>query len=266
MSDPTRLLSGETSEFEKQLLSSWETEQPSEAARERVLAMVGVGIAAGAGGATIAAKVGGAGAGSIAPKAGAAVAGALTKWLAVCAVGVVSAGATLAYVRHVRRDAPAILDKAAHDRESEARAAPSLPLNAPPQVEATPPRASEPVAAATTPEPAGRSTVVQRRGPPEKGTHPSDPALGEQVSAIDRARRALGDGNAAGALRELDDYESRFPRGALGEEAEALRVEALLAEGDRAAAARVGARFLAAHPASPHAARVRALLAQAPGP
>jgi TolA-binding protein len=261
MSDPRRLLSGETSEFEKQLLSSWETERPSEAARERVLAMVGAGVATAAGGATIAAKVGGAGAGSIAPKAGAAMAGALTKWLAVCAVGVVSAGVSLAYVRHVHRDVPPTVANAAHDRDSEPRTGPSLPLNASPQVEATPLRASEPAATATTPESAGRGTIVQRRG-----THPGDPALGEQVSAIDRARRTLGDGDAAGALRELDNYESRFPRGALGEEAEALRVEALLAEGDRAAAARVGARFLAAHPASPHAARVRALLTQAPGP
>jgi TolA-binding protein len=262
MSDPIRLLSGETSEFEKSLLNSWETEQPSDAAKERVLAMVGAGVLAGA--ATLAAKTGGAAGGSIAPKAGAAAVGALTKWLTVCAVGAVGAGVALGYVH---RHPSATVAGAAHDRVPEPRTAPSLPVPAPPQAGATPSRASEPATAAgTTPEPAGRSSTLQRRGPLEKGTHPSDPALGEQVSAIDRARRTLGDGDAAGALRELDDYESRFPRGALGEEAEALRVEALLAEGDRAAAAKVGARFLAAHPASPHAARVRALLAQAPGP
>ena len=52
--------------------------------------------------------------------------------------------------------------------------------------------------------------------------HPS--ALGEQVSALDAARRALAAGDAPAAVGALDDYAVRFPDGALVEEAQALRV------------------------------------------
>jgi hypothetical protein len=259
MSDPMRLLSGETSDFEKELLRSWNAEQPSDAARERVLAIVGAGAVGGA--AAAATKVGG----SIAPKAAVAGATALAKWLAIGTIGVVTASATVAYVRHVHRTSHSVTTGAAHDVESE-RSHP--PVSGPGATETTP-RANEPAAttAATAPESPARSAAPPRRGAgTEKSAHPGDPALGEQVSALDRARRALSDGDPAAALRELDEDEARFPRGALAEEAEVLRVESLLAAGDRAAAARAGARFLAAHPASPHSARVHALLGQAPGP
>jgi TolA-binding protein len=261
MSDPTRLLSGETSDFEKELLRSWNAEQPSDAARDRVLAIVGAGAVGGAVAAV--AKVGG----SIAPKAGVAGGAALAKWLAIGALGIVTASATVAYVRHVRRASHSMTTGAAHDVDSERSPAVSVPVNASAPAEATP-RANEPAATtATPPESSARSTAPPRRGAgTEKSTHPGDPALGEQVSALDRARRALSDGDPAAALRELDEDEARFPRGALAEEAEVLRVESLLAAGDRATASRAGARFLAAHPASPHAARVHALLGQAPGP
>jgi len=96
----------------------------------------------------------------------------------------------------------------------------------------------------------------------ERSGRGSDDALGEQVSALDHARRALADADPAGAIRMLDDYEARFPHGALVEEAEVLRVESLLAAKDHAGAARAGSRFLAVHPSSPHATRVRALLGQ----
>jgi hypothetical protein len=262
MSDPIRLLSSETSDFEKELLRSWNTEQPSDAARDRALAIVGAGAVGGA--AAAAAKAGG----SVAPKAGVAGATALAKWLAVGAIGVVTASAAVAYVRHVGRDSHSVTAGAAHDVASERSPAVSVPVNGSAPAE-TAPRASEHAAttAATPAESPARTAPPPRRGAgTEKLAHPGDPALGEQVSALDRARRALSDGDPAAALRELDEDEARFPRGALAEEAEVLRVESLLAAGDRAAAARTGARFLAAHPASPHSARVRTLLGQAPGP
>ncbi|KYF93925.1 hypothetical protein BE20_07830 [Sorangium cellulosum] len=77
---------------------------------------------------------------------------------------------------------------------------------------------------------------------------------------IDRARDALGAGDAAGCLSALDAYDRRFPRSAMGEEATVLRIEALIRLGDRARAADLGQRFLASRPTSPHAAGVRALL------
>jgi hypothetical protein len=97
----------------------------------------------------------------------------------------------------------------------------------------------------TTPQPSGH----------EAGT------LAEEIATIDRARRALYDHrDVHEALRALDEHDRRFPRGALGPEAAVLRVEALLAAGDRPAAEALGARLLAESPSGPLADRVRALL------
>jgi TolA-binding protein len=85
-------------------------------------------------------------------------------------------------------------------------------------------------------------------------------SLAEEMAALDAARQALTAGDAPRALRAMDDYDRRFPGGMLGPDAAVLRIEALM-HGDRAEAARLGAAFLAAHPTSPHAAHVRALLA-----
>jgi hypothetical protein len=114
---------------------------------------------------------------------------------------------------------------------------------------------SEPIAA--SPAPVAPSAPS---APSAKAPRPSSSALGEQVLEVDRARRSLAGGDPADALRRIDAYEARFARGALRDEAEVLRVEALLGAGDRAAATRAADRFLAAHPDSPHAARVRALI------
>ena len=108
MSDPARLLSGEANDFEKELIGSWNAEQPSEAGRASVLAMVGLGVGAAtvAGTAAAATKAGAVAGGSIAPKAVAAGSAALLKWLAVGLVGVATAGAAVAYVRHQRQSRP----------------------------------------------------------------------------------------------------------------------------------------------------------------
>jgi outer membrane protein assembly factor BamD (BamD/ComL family) len=58
----------------------------------------------------------------------------------------------------------------------------------------------------------------------------------------------------------VDEYDAQFPDGMLSQEATVLRVEALVKEGDRSAAVGVGQRFLAAHPTSPHALRVKQLI------
>jgi outer membrane protein assembly factor BamD (BamD/ComL family) len=85
--------------------------------------------------------------------------------------------------------------------------------------------------------------------------------LASQVAALDRARSALRAGDGARARRLVDDYEARYPSGAFVQEAEIVRIEALLAQGDRPAAQTAAGRFLAQYPSSPHASRVRALVA-----
>jgi hypothetical protein len=281
MSEETRLRlgEGEVTEFERELLGSWDAEQPSDRARARVLAMVGITTAAatatGAGSGALAAK--GAAAGSIAPKGGAIGAAALVKWLLVGAIGVGGAGAALVYARHANRDArvaPGVGASGASRASSAQELAPlttgttPAPLVSSGRSLASPLPIVPPATRATPDSPARAVSSSPARGVErsEKNPRPTDDALGEQVSALDRARHALASGDPASTLRQLDDYEARFPRSALVEEAEVLRVESLLASNDSAAAARVAGRFLAAHPGSPHAARIRALLGQAPAP
>ena len=62
----------------------------------------------------------------------------------------------------------------------------------------------------------------------------------------------------------LREYDSRYPGGALGPEATALRVEALLRAGDRTKGQALGEKFVAQHPNGPYATRIRSLLSQAP--
>jgi TolA-binding protein len=112
------------------------------------------------------------------------------------------------------------------------------------------------VAPATPP---AAPTALEPPRPPALG-------LGQQVAALDRARDALASGNAAGALRLVDEYDRQFPRGALAQEATALRIEALVQQGNRDAAGRLAERFLDANPRSPHAARIRLLVQRATNP
>ena len=86
------------------------------------------------------------------------------------------------------------------------------------------------------------------------------PSLAEEVAAIRSAKRALAAGDAAQALRELQAYQAHFPRGRLAQEAQVVRIEALLKLGNRAAANAAADRFLSAHPDSPYAARVHTLI------
>jgi hypothetical protein len=90
---------------------------------------------------------------------------------------------------------------------------------------------------------------------PPRSSAPA-PSLTEELAALDATSRALRAGDAAGALRLLDDHARRFPRGRLGLEAEVLRIESLARTGETAAAASRARSFLARHPNSVLARRV----------
>ena len=88
----------------------------------------------------------------------------------------------------------------------------------------------------------------------------SGSSLAEQVQSLDRARVALGSGDASTALREIAHYRRSWPRGVFLTEASVLEIEALAARGERSLAAQRAAAFVAAHPDSPQASRLRALI------
>lgn len=79
--------------------------------------------------------------------------------------------------------------------------------------------------------------------------------LAEEVALLSRAETELHAGRFAKALRLLDDYERRFPKGALLQEDVAARVQALCGLGQVPAAK---AQLKRLSPGSPHARRARA--------
>ena len=92
---------------------------------------------------------------------------------------------------------------------------------------------------------------------------PASPArvpdsLAEEVRLLRDARSALDRGEAAQALRVLNDHEKRFQRGTLYEERLATRVQALCALGLVDGARSTAQQLERAAPRSPHLARVRA--------
>lgn len=242
MNDPTRLLaSPDSTDLEKQLLSSWD-ERPGRDARVKTLAMLGV-----AAGATTIAGTATAGA-SIAPKAAAAGWLAFAKWTAV---GVIAVGATAAGI-----------GVATSHRDGEAT--PAVTVTATAQIPAPIVTAT---ATAEQPKTIELPTETTRRAP-QTTTHavvqPAASTLAEQVAAVDRARAALDGHDGAKARKLVDAYEAEYPGGAFTQEAEVVRIEALSRDGNRAEAERAGKRFLAAYPKSPHAPRVRSLLGYDP--
>jgi len=83
--------------------------------------------------------------------------------------------------------------------------------------------------------------------------------LTRELSLLEQARRALSQHAARSALQTLAGYRAEFPHGSMHVEAAALRVEAVEQAGDRALAQRLAQSFLDSFPASPLAARVRAI-------
>ena len=83
--------------------------------------------------------------------------------------------------------------------------------------------------------------------------------LAEETALLASANGELRRGDAQRALSLLDDYDRRYPSGVLREEVLATRVIARCQLGDAPdkAARRGAAAFLARHPASPLATRVR---------
>jgi outer membrane protein assembly factor BamD (BamD/ComL family) len=81
--------------------------------------------------------------------------------------------------------------------------------------------------------------------------------LSDEVELVERARTSLATGNVAAARSALDEHAQKFPRGVLADEASVLRVDVLATSGDHVGARRAARAYLTAHPASPHAPRLR---------
>lgn len=176
--------------------------------------------------------------------------------LALKLVGVAllaSAGAGLAFF-HSGTGAPSSTPAA-----SAVAARTGTPRSTPAPIPEDPaPASSEPAAGElASPE------VTAKVGVKPKSAPAPAPAssLSRELQVLKQAHDALGKGNPNGALAALDDYHARFPQGTLGAEETVIRVQALLARGDRERASAVARQFSKAHPESLYAQRVEALVA-----
>lgn len=88
--------------------------------------------------------------------------------------------------------------------------------------------------------------------------------LAEETRRLTTIRRTIASGHPDEALRLLDGYALEFSSGALVEDAEVLRIECLDRTGRSQEAAERARRFLSERPASPYAARVRAMSSRLP--
>jgi len=200
--------------------------------RAAVLSALGVGVA------TTAAGAAGAGA--------AGVSGLTTKLVGLALLA--SAGVGVLF-EHSRAEKP-VAAPAASAAASSVVTATASPRPSPPSPEPAPADApSEPAAKL-----GAKPRVVTVPAPSASSS------LSRELQVLKQAHDALAKGNPNGALSALDDYHARFPQGALGAEETVIRVQALLARGDRARAATVAHQFSKAHPESLYARRVEQLV------
>jgi len=267
-------------DFSRALLGSAEADAPSNAAYAKVAAALGVGVGLGVGAslpAPAAVAVGAAG-----------VAGAsrwsssfAAKLLALGASGALFVGAGALLLRGGAQRAEAVtpsgLAPAPHVASTVTEppravasprsepASPAAPAIAPVVSAAT--QGAERLSSTAA---AGKPLAVQL--PARRTAHASSAAsassprastsssLAEQVQSLDRARVALGSRDPASALREIARYRAAWPDGVFLTEASVLEIEALAARGERSLARARAADFVDAHPDSPQADRLRALI------
>jgi hypothetical protein len=135
--------------------------------------------------------------------------------LSVVVVGVGILGGVLSVARH-KGGAQEDLQKV----NSAAVAAPTQPISADTPPSDEPPTISDPGPSPTTPPIA-----------PTPWGHRRQDRLAAEVEILSRATRDLRSGHPAEALKALDEYRHKFPKGLLGEEQRAARAQALCALG-----------------------------------
>lgn len=158
--------------------------------------------------------------------------------------------------------APPPIALAEIDARETIRPPPLPPPTVPDAPTVAPPLADPPAlvenAEAPTPPPL-TDPSPRKRAPPKAPPPAEDDALARELALLDVARTEVSSAPTR-ALATLQEHARRFPKGALGTEADLLRVEALVKAGRRAEAVRLGQRLTARGTTGPLAERVQRLL------
>jgi len=250
VNDPVRLVADPgCPESQRALLQHGVNITPPRDAEARVwMALVGSLGAAAAGGATAAADA--------STKTVTTTAGVKTGLVSMKIIAVVAGLTALAAV--VALGSYVFGPKTREPRDVGA-AAPVPTVETPAGVPQPPP----PVPAVETPPvdaPPPPATTVPARTAPGAHRAVRSPArrLGDETTLIKDARQALRAGDAARALRLLEESRRLFPAGVLQQERERLAIEALAKAGRGAEASARANAFLKKYPDSPHANEIRA--------
>jgi len=254
MSDLDRRLLEAGSPFERRLLESSDDEQPSPELEQKILAALAVSPAA----------VDGADSSQVRSVLQQPARARLVRPVAVATIALgLLAGGALMFNKGAAPEPPATTAEpglppapsAPHAPHAEVPAEPptvtpdSLPTAlAPPVVDGT--QKAAPIAG----RPRGIATTQTSR-------IDNASSLEREIALLDAVKVKLGAGAASDAAHALDTYDAEFPQGTLRPEATVLRIRTLLLQGKRPEAQRLADDFLAKHPGSVHAKRIRALLA-----
>lgn len=103
-------------------------------------------------------------------------------------------------------------------------------------------------------------SVTSKRG---VASAESGASFDDELALVEQARTALASGDASSCLGVLDRYSRVIRGGVFEREVAVMRIEALLARGERARAKALGETFLAKNPNSPYTDRVRSLVTKA---
>ena len=256
MTDPRRIIHGPEGTLEAALLRSVRREAPPAQAKARMLTLLGIsaGTASAAALATVSAKAAVTAATASAKATSTATLALTGKWVVVSIVG---AALAVGVAREMRPSDNATIPApvASHDLvQASPRATQPVIARAPDTVKSAEPSELVDRAASAVPS-VDRSSV--RSFPdstaPEKSHDPSN--LADEVAALDKARAAAVAGDPARALRLLDSYQRQYPNGNLGPEAQLLRIEALVQNGQSTVALPIARRMLKDAPSGPHAER-----------
>jgi hypothetical protein len=189
-----RMLEGDGSLFERDILGALKSERPSAELEQRMRDALGLGPAP-----------------SIpppAPPVAAAKAG--------LGVGAVAAGAAVAAL---------LVGGGLMLRQSSA---PTHDLTSAPAARAPEPTPATPAPAVAPEPPSPEPAAAEQDAPKPRATHAAPPSqsLREEIQLIDQARVAVKNHDGEHARKLLDQYARRFPNGAFREEARVLRREA----------------------------------------
>jgi hypothetical protein len=243
MTDPERLLHSGSAE-QRALLRAAREVRPRAKTRDRLLAGLGL-----AGLSSLLGSSASAGTLSAASKFSAAVAKVFTvkAGIVVGATALASGAMVVGVTEYAQPDVPSPAATTTASISPRPRPRPSaIPV---PQTSAS--------AVALPPLALPSAQTAPPAKPSAKAEDGERSEIADELALLDGARTDLARGQPASALQKLTSYRRRYPNGTMSGEAQVLRIQALRASGERERAAAEARSFIAAHPNTLLANRLR---------